>query len=160
MMNTRKAWKPRKPGESKATFAPVLRRGVAELRHALRCLQGQIFKQWGVPTGVAQGCLSKSFLQDNPRLKSNMVPWYSRRILTLAVFLLLFIILSLVMTGLFIWRALFHDSKNSEGSTVNPSISISQVSCLACSKKAHIFKHQSPFPNGLKIWYASSLFNE
>lgn len=103
---------------------------------------------------------AKSFLQDNPRLKSNMVPWYSRRILTLAVFLLLFIILSLVMTGLFIWRALFHDSKNSEGSTVNPSISISQVSCLACSKKAHIFKHQSPFPNGLKIWYASSLFNE
>lgn len=103
---------------------------------------------------------AKSFLQDNPRLKSNMVPWYSRRILTLAVFLLLFIILSLVMTGLFIWRALFHDSKNSEGSTVNPSISISQVSCLACSKKAHIFKHQSSFPNGLKIWYASSLFNE
>lgn len=103
---------------------------------------------------------AKSFLQDNPRLKSNMVPWYSRRILTLAVFLLLFIILSLVMTGLFIWRALLHDSKNSEGSTVNPSISISQVSCLACSKKAHIFKHQSPFPNGLKIWHASSLFNE
>lgn len=94
---------------------------------------------------------AKSFLQDNPRLKSNMVPWYSRRILTLAVFLLLFIILSLVMTGLFIWRALFHGSKNSEGSTVNPSISISQVSCLACSIKAHIFKHQSPFPNGLKI---------
>ena len=78
---------------------------------------------------------AKSFLQDNPRLKSNMVPWYSRRILTLAVFLLLFIILSLVMTGLFIWRALFHGSKNSEGSTVNPSISISQVSCLAYSKK-------------------------
>ena len=78
---------------------------------------------------------AKSFFQDNPRFKSNMVPWYSRRIRILAVFLLLFIILSLVMTGLFIWRALFHGSKNSEGSTINPSISISQVSCLAYSKK-------------------------
>lgn len=56
ILNYEHPYQPRKPGESKATFAPVLRRGVAEVRHALRCLQGQIFKQWGVPTGVAQGC--------------------------------------------------------------------------------------------------------
>ena len=93
------------------------------------------FAVYKVKFSSSEAAGAKSFLQDNPRLKSNMVPWYSRRILTLAVFLLLFIILSLVMTGLFIWRALFHGSKNSEGSTVNPSISISQVSCLAYSKK-------------------------
>jgi len=53
---------------------------------------------------------------------SKMVPWYSKRIRMLTAFLILFIALCLVMTGLFVWRVLYYDTKEDGVSEVTPGI--------------------------------------
>lgn len=58
---------------------------------------------------------------------SKMVPWYSKRIRMLTAFLILFIALCLVMTGLFVWRVLYYDTKDDGVSEVTPGIT--EVKC-------------------------------
>ena len=49
-----------------------------------------------------------------------MVPGYSRRIRQLSVCLVLFIAVSLVMAGLFVWRVIYYDSeRKAEATTLN-----------------------------------------
>ena len=50
---------------------------------------------------------ANSFLRDRCN-EIKMVPWYSKRIRMLTAFLILFILLSLVMTGLFVWRVIYY----------------------------------------------------
>lgn len=69
---------------------------------------------------------TNGFLQ-NYYTESKMVPWYSRRIRTLTAFLILFVALSLVMTGLFFWRTFYYRSKNDEVIKVGPEIR--EVNC-------------------------------
>lgn len=68
------------------------------------------------------GALSSStcttgFLTDHPLTKGRMVPGYARRIRQLSVFLVLFIIVALVMTGLFVWRTVYYDSEDDADAT-------------------------------------------
>lgn len=57
------------------------------------------------------------FLPDQLTKGSRMVPGYSKRIRRLSVCLVLFIAVSLVMTGLFVWRAFYYDSGDNSGAT-------------------------------------------
>ncbi|KAL9966146.1 hypothetical protein ACROYT_G024171 [Oculina patagonica] len=52
------------------------------------------------------------FLPDHHTKGSRMVPGYSRKIQRLSVCLVLFIAVSLVMTGLFVWRTFYYDSED------------------------------------------------
>lgn len=64
------------------------------------------------------------FLPDHLTKDSRMVPGYSRRIRQLSVCLVLFITVSLVMAGLFVWRAVYYDSEYNSGAT---TINIKEV---------------------------------
>lgn len=57
------------------------------------------------------------FLPDHLTKDSRMVPGYSRKIRRLSVCLVLFIAVSLVMTGLFVWRTFYYDSEDNAGET-------------------------------------------
>ena len=61
------------------------------------------------------------FLPDHPTKEGDrMVPGYSRRIRQLSVCLVLFITVSLVMAGLFVWRVIYYDSGyKAEATTLN-----------------------------------------
>ena len=48
-------------------------------------------------------------------IKGRMVSWYSRRIRQLSVLLSIFVILSVVMTGLFIWRMAYSTQSTTTG---------------------------------------------
>ena len=52
------------------------------------------------------------FLPDHLTNCRRMVPGYSKRIRQLTACLVLFIAVSLVMTGLFVWRAFYYESKD------------------------------------------------
>lgn len=60
------------------------------------------------------------FLHDRLAKDGRMVPGYSRRIRQLSVCLVLFITVSLVMAGLFVWRAIYYDSgPKTEATTIH-----------------------------------------
>ena len=81
---------------------------------------------FNVLSGSGETCLSAllpnsastiGFLPDHLTKDSRMVPGYSRRIRQLSVCLVLFITVSLVMAGLFVWRAVYYDSDYNAGAT-------------------------------------------
>lgn len=69
---------------------------------------------------------ANSFLRDRCN-EIKMVPWYSKRIRMLTAFLILFIVLSLVMTGLFVWRVIYYG--NDDGITEQRP-HINEVNCI------------------------------
>lgn len=42
--------------------------------------------------------------------KSTMVTWHTRKMRQMTVFLVFFVVIALVMTGLFVWRTVFFDN--------------------------------------------------
>lgn len=57
------------------------------------------------------------FLTEHLDKCNRMVPGYSKRIRQLSVCLVLFIAVSLVMTGLFVWRAFYYESEDNAAVT-------------------------------------------